>query len=164
MIVESVSSKPVTTKFGTKNTYSFKADGDWYKCGFKKPSIKEGDEITFTHTEGAYGKEVDVASISVAGGSAPAPRAAVPTAVPKVGFPIAALDGQRSIIRQNCVTNARETFVAAHGGKPFPMDADVIAATIIDLARKFEAYATGDLDMAAAKAKAAKPTEDAPTF
>ncbi len=158
MIVESISTKPVTTKFGTKPTYSFKAEGDWYKMGFKKPAFKEGDDITFDFTEGSYGKEVTDGSVVVAGRSAaPAPRAPspVPASVPKVGFPIAPLDGQRSIIRQNCVTNAREVFVAAHGGKPFAMSADEVADAIISLARKFEAYSAGDLDVAVAKAKVA---------
>lgn len=172
MIVESISSKPVTTKFGTKATYSFKADGDWYKCGFKKPSIKEGDEITFTHTEGAYGKEVDVASISVVGGRPATPAAPKAAPAPSYGskgvFPIPALDGQRAIVRQNSLTNA-VNLIKDHLDPKKATNFEDVAGKCIDIARMFEAYSCGDLDLAVAKAKIAKAvpavtTEDNPTF
>jgi hypothetical protein len=158
MIVESISNKAVTTKFGSKLTYSFKADGEWYKLGFKKPTFKEGDDISFTHTEGAYGKEVDITSVVVSGGKSAAPTgagAARPAApAPRSGFPISPLDGQRSIIRQNCVTNAREVLCASmnHTKEYTKFTPEEIASWVINLARKFEAYATGDLDLYKAEA------------
>lgn len=155
MIVESISNKAVTTKFGSKTVFSFKAGGEWYKLGFKKPTFKEGDDIEFVFTDTAYGKEVDVASVRVAGGSVPKSASPSPVSTPKVGFPIAPLDGQRSIIRQNCVTNARELYVGSKGGKAFDYDENA-ASTIISIARMFEAYAAGDLDLEVAKAKVAK--------
>ena len=157
--VSAVGSKPVTTKWGEKTTHSFQVDGVWYKTGFKKGKFSKGDPITFTYVEGPYGNDVDVASISTGGAapSAPAASAAKPayTGGGKGVFPIPALDGQRAIVRQNALTNARELYIASAGS----MVADLKdkAYDIIAIARIFEAYACGDLDaMKAAEMKAAK--------
>ncbi len=163
MKVTEMSSKPVTTKYGTKKTYSFKADGDWYKCGFKVPPFKEGDEVTFKFTEGTYGREVDMDSISI-GGSASVPPArsgstGSTASAPRSAFPISPLDGQRSIIRQNCVTQARELYVGSKGGKVFDFT-PATADEVIAMARKFEAYAAGELDFVRASAPAAMKEED----
>ncbi len=164
--IEQVKSKTVTTKFGEKLSYSFKANGDWFNHGFKKPVFAEGDVVTFDYAEGKYGKDVDPTTVRKASGAAPA--ASVPKSTgasfsaPKSVFPISPMDGQRSIIRQNCVTNARELFIASHGGKAFDLTKEDAITTIINLARKFEAYAAGDLDLAKAmemSAKAATPAE-----
>lgn len=149
-VVESIGTKEVKTRFGMKPTFSMKVDGEWYKLGFTKPKCDKGDEVTFSYTEGTYGREVDAKAISVGAGGvkgAPTPAAARPA--PSYGgkgvFPIPALDGQRAIVRQNALTNAREAVVAAFGGGVFVPDA-ALADNIISLARKFEAYACGDLD------------------
>jgi hypothetical protein len=158
--VSAIGSKPVNTKWGEKSTHSFQVDGVWYKTGFKKGKFSKGDTITFTYVEGPYGNDVDVASISTGGGattaSAPAASAAKPayTGGGKGVFPIPALDGQRAIVRQNALTNARELWIA-HGSKGDNIKDE--AYDIIAIARVFEAYACGDLDaMKAAEMKAAK--------
>jgi hypothetical protein len=157
MKVESITQKEVTTKFGAKPTFSFKADGEWYKCGFKKPPIKEGDVVDFTFKEGTYGKDVDMASIKVlsSGGAVSAGGVKAAPSGPRSSFPISPLDGQRSIIRQNCVGNARELFIAtmANNKELQKMSADEMTSAIISIARKFEAYAGGELDMAMASVK-----------
>lgn len=158
--VVAVGSKPVNTKWGEKTTHSFQVDGVWYKTGFKKGKFSKGDTITFTYVEGPYGNDVDVASISTGGGataSAPAASAAKPayTGGGKGVFPIPALDGQRAIVRQNALTNARELYIASVD--PTAVDIKDTAYDIIAIARIFEAYACGDLDaMKAAEMKAAK--------
>jgi hypothetical protein len=154
--IEQVGTKDVTTRFGTKPTYSFKADGVWYSTGFKKAAVSAGDVVSFNYEETKYGKEVDPKSVVI--GAAPAATAvAAPAArapsFSRGGFPIPALDGQRSIIRQNALTNARELYVGAAGGKPFPVDSTATTKAIIDIARKFEAYSAGDLDAAEAAAE-----------
>jgi hypothetical protein len=158
--VSAVGSKPVTTKWGEKTTHSFQVDGVWYKTGFKKGKFSKGDTITFTYVEGPYGNDVDVASISTGGASAPAASAAKPayTGGGKGVFPIPALDGQRSIVRQNALTNARELWVAQESTSGDSVKDQ--AFEIIAIARIFEAYACGDLDaMKAAEMKAkASPT------
>jgi len=150
-VVAQTSTKDVTTKFGTKKTYSFKLQGgDWYKSGFKDPKVNEGDVISFDFTEGTYGKDADLGSLRKTGTAPVLPTASItesPTRSSYGGkgvFPIPALDGQRSILRQNALTNARELF--QQGKKEVAMDA-ATGAAIIAVARMFEAYTAGDLDL-----------------
>lgn len=168
--VEQVSSKPVTTRFGNKTTYSFKAGGDWFKTNFKAHGLSAGDVISFSYTDGTYGKEVDPATIekgatsvssataaSAGTGGGSTAKANTYSGGGKGVFPIGALDGQRSIIRQNALTNAREVFVANMIlAKKVVAEPNEIAEAIIELARKFEAYTAGDLDADAAAEEVAK--------
>lgn len=151
--VEAVSSKEVTTKYGAKPVYSFKAGGVWYKCGFKNPLIAEGNVVEFTFTAGAYGNDVNMDSFKKVSGP-PATSSARPTPGFSSGkgvFPIPPLDGQRSIVRQNSLTNA--VSLLKENSKTLPIDE--LADQCIALARKFEAYSCGDVDLASAKEKAA---------
>lgn len=170
--VTRISNKSVPTKYGNKQTFSFQgSDGEWYSLGFKKPRFVVGDEISFEYEDNTYGHQVDDASVKVAGSSAPSVTKGVSTMpakpefsgakrMPSV-FPIPALDGQRAIIRQNALTNARELYAAAFGGKPFAIDVnDGAAGVIIALARQFEAYTAGDIDTAMAE-KMVKENKDA---
>jgi hypothetical protein len=139
-------------------------DGQWYKCGFTKPKCSEGDTIEVTVKETDYGSEItDPKNITVVGGggiSVPTPSAPRSsggggrTGYDRV-FPVPALSPERAIIRQNALTNARELYAATHGGKPFTFG-ETAAMNIIDVARIFEAYSTGDIDKAAAMAEVAK--------
>ena len=163
VIVEAISTRPVTTKFGEKTTYSFKGnDGQWYKLGFKKPQFSKGDEVEFEFTSGRWGNEVtSVLSEPTATGpvettaAAPTPRKAYGGGT--VGgysrgqFPIPATDGQRSIIRQNSLSNSIKFFV--DGGNVLEGSLDDRVRMIITLAKKFESYSAGD-DIAAAAKKA----------
>lgn len=152
-VVEQVSVKPRTTKFGTKDTYSFRAGGEWYNTGFKKHNLNVGNAASFEYVDGSYGKDVDVTTIKKGTPSIATPTS---TGVPRSSastsgkgvFPIPPLDGQRSIVRQNALTNARELICARinHTGKWSDVDNLVVANTIIDVARIFEAYTAGDID------------------
>lgn len=64
--VEAVSAKNKTKagKSLRSPLYSFKVGDDWFGCGFDNPNIEKGDTIEFSFTEGDYGKEADVSSIS----------------------------------------------------------------------------------------------------
>lgn len=160
MIVSRITSKDVTTKWGPKKAYSIQADGTWYSYGFKKPAFEEGDEVNFTYTEDTYGKKVDVATVRVInkGGSTPTPSASAeaPTAPParsygppaKV-FPIPPLHGDRAIVRQNSLTNAVNLCKEFFGEDGNLEDR---ANIVIGIARMFEAYSCGDLDVEQAKA------------
>ena len=166
-IVEQISTKDVNTKFGLKPTYSFKVNGTWVKCGFKNPNVQVGYEIEFDGNSGTYGMETKSVNILNRGtGAGAAPSTAVPVAAPAVTkssytpraekvFPIPALHGDRSIIRQNALARATELLIASSGGKAFAIDFDGTSSTVIKLARKFEAYTAGDLDLAEAQAEAA---------
>jgi hypothetical protein len=155
-MIEEISSKDVVTKFGPKPAYRIKANGTWFSYGFKKPTFKVGDNVAFNASEGKYGPEVDVATVRLlgSGAAAPAPSGEAPAAAPartygapaKV-FPVPKTHGDRSIIRQNALTNARESIVAlaVAGKEKFDSD-EVLAAKIISLAKQFESYTSGDLD------------------
>lgn len=155
-VVSKVSTKDVTTKWGTKKTYSINVGGDWYKTGFKDPMVAEGQGVEFSYTEGTYGKEIDLSTLKKTAGVAPsaAPKAATSSSggggYSRGVFPIPALDGQRSIIRQNALTNARELY---QQGKKEVVMTGTAAEEIIALARKFEAYTAGDLDLMEAEAE-----------
>ena len=160
-VVEAVSTKDVTTKFGVKPTYSFKVNGSWIKCGFKNPSVDVGYTVDFDGVTGTYGIETKAVNIISRTSTAPVVTAstAVPTttALKSYGgsgykdkvFPIPALHGDRAIVRQNALARATDLYIAARGGKPFELEASTLDL-VIKLARKFEAYTAGDLDMAEA--------------
>jgi len=108
---------------------------------------KEGQEVRLQFVQKDNYKNLQ-GTVQLTGGvAAPASQGAAPaaTAAPRNtggysrgAFPIGALDGQRSIIRQNAVTNAN-AFVASQG---MTLQVD----GLLELARSIEAYTTGDLD------------------
>ncbi len=156
-VISALSTKDVTTKFGVKKTYSAQIDGDWYSFGFKDPKVGKGDTIDFEFTTSTYGNQIDVKTVRKVG-STPA-SAEAPSAPRSTGggyskgvFPIPAFDGQRSILRQNALTNARELF--QQGKKDVVMDSST-AMSIINMARIFESYTAGDLDVEEAAAEVA---------
>lgn len=161
-IVEAISTKDVNTKFGNKPTYSLKVNGTWVKCGFKNPNAGAGDEVEFDGNTGTYGLETKAVNVLRKGAGTPAPAATsnTTTAVPRTTgsgyaakvFPIPALHGDRAIVRQNALARATDIYIAARGGKPWELDASNLDF-VISLARKFEAYTAGDLDMAEAIAE-----------
>jgi hypothetical protein len=154
--VEQVSSKDVNTKWGLKKTYSVKVNGSWVSCGFKDPKVSNGDVVQCEAESTTYGLQTKAVSKLADGGGGPAtpPAASRQAFVPSNAkvFPVPPLHGDRSIIRQNVLARATDLFIAARGGKPYDVDLDETSIFIIQLARKFEAYATGDIDMAQAKA------------
>lgn len=155
--VQDIMSKEVTTKFGPKPAYSIMANGERFQYGFKKPTFAIGDEIDFQYTDGSYGKSVDVSSVQMikkgtgvpaptgnpSGGTVPTPARGSYSPPVKV-FPVPPTHGDRSIIRQNSISNAAKTVV--DGGFAKGKSADEVAAQIITIAQMFEAYSSGDLD------------------
>lgn len=158
-IVTNISTKSVNTKFGAKNTYQVTCDdGVAYSLGFTKPSFKVGDSIEFVPEEDKYGMKMDPKTVRVTGsGGAAAPT---PAAAPRAAgggsyaprpFPIPLLHGDRSIVRQNALTNARETCVAYWEKHAWPATSNGVAEEILALAREFEAYTAGDIERRAAE-------------
>lgn len=155
-VVEQVTTKDVSTKFGVKPTWAIRVNGQMVKCGFKNPNVEVGYQVDFDATASSYGLETKSVNIISKGshGAAPAATSAVPTPARTYSssgykekvFPIPPLHGDRSIVRQNALARATELFVAAKGGKPFELD-DTTTMLVVNFARKFEAYTAGDLDL-----------------
>lgn len=169
-IVTNISRKLVKTKNGPRDTYYFTTTDGQYCTNFKDHGLSVGDVVSFSYVQSKWGMDVDPEDIVKHKPDSPValPRTAPANAVPrnpkdvaygsggsnKGVFPIPPTDGQRSILRQNALTNARELVVATHGGKPFVWSSD-IADEIIAVARKFEAYTSGDQEVEAALKEAA---------
>lgn len=161
-VVQEISAKDRNTRFGTKKAYSAKVNGDWYSFAFKKPPFNVGDAVTFEYSTGAYGNDADSSTVEVKRGTpavAGSPTASVTDTAPrqtssKGVFPIPPLDGQRAIVRQNALTNARELVSVAvnlnYRDNKMLLDIehlDAITKCVIRVARQFEAYSCGDLDV-----------------
>ena len=175
-IVEQVSTKDVTTKFGLKPTYSIKVNGGWVKCGFKAHGANVGDEVEFDGNTGTYGLEtkavniirkgsgvVPVASTVTVTSSTPATVKPAYSGYKEKVFPIPALHGDRAIVRQNALARATDIYVAARGGKPFELDMESLDY-VIKLARKFEAYTAGDIDLSEAMKEDAEESKQGDLF
>jgi len=163
-IIENITTKEVTTKFGPKPAYTIVAGGERFSYGFKKPVFAIGDEVDFQYTENTYGKNVDMTSVQMIkkGTGAPTPSTSsaspvkAPYSPPTKVFPIPLLHGDRAIVRQNSVTNATKAvcdYVVSTEDVGTMQD---YADLIIEIARKFEAYSCGDLDAQAAEKMAAE--------
>ena len=152
-----------TTKFGVKPVYNLNIDGAQYSNGFNKPPCNVGDTVEFEFTSGKYGNEIQKGSLMAKGsgtstpGSAPTPTAAAPARTygpPTKPFPIPALHGDRAIVRQNALTNARELFTQCCLDDTLLVEgvAEILkhADAVIAIARRFEAYSCGDMDLEAA--------------
>lgn len=132
----------VSTNFGK---FGIKINGSWYNTKLEwmsgKPTPVAGDTVTFDDGGKTYIKGL---KIGVAG--AVAPVAAVSKAISspsRMGsFPIGVTDGQRSICRQNALTNAIN-YVSNIGSHDAAEDT---VGYIIEIAKRFEAYTTGSAD------------------
>lgn len=148
--VEAVSNKDVKTRYGMKKSYSIKAGGEWFSAGFNNPAVDKGDVIGFNFKETSFGKEIEKGTISVL--SKTAMTKPNGKASGHVEFPINPLARERAIIRQNALGHAVEMVVHLS-----QIDAkasmDDYVSEVIRVARKFEAYAAGDIEREQVEAK-----------
>lgn len=143
---------------------SIKVGGEWYGA-FSPASLggcKVGDNVTFAWAPSKDGQYKNIkGSVSVVGGGAatpasldaPAPRAAAPAASygRAIAFPLPPLDGQRVIVRQNALGHSTKVVMEQGGAWTAGVSDAEISDRIINLARQFEAYVAGDLDLELAK-------------
>ena len=161
--VSRIASKDINTKFGAKKKYSMEIDGTWYDAGWKKPTVVEGTVVSFDYKETSYGKELTSYSPSTggAGGTTATPAAKVNNAFSGgfrgSSFPVPPLDPSRSIIRQNALRHA--TALVTHTKANELGNELDLATIIIQVARVFEEYVSGDTEVAAAKAEIAEQKE-----
>lgn len=136
----------ITDKFGKFNVLL--DDGNWYSTKMEwKPKfpINKGDVITFD--SGPTGKYLQKVKITSGGGSSSGggvPIAGSSNSPMKATggrtFPVGALAPERTINRQNALTNAVNF-----------CNEETSPEEVIEVARLFEAYTTGDLDAAEAE-------------
>lgn len=164
-VIEAKEPRKVNTQWGPKDTVSFVIGGDTYSGGFKKwDNVNVGDEVlvTFQTTPQGY-RNIKGLTVVAAGSGAPVPQT---NTAPKSGsggggryrqngteggFPLHPLSYERALDRRNAVTaasRALEQFLTED------IDLDKHAEAVIRLARHYEGYTTGDLDLAEAKAMA----------
>ena len=157
-IIENITTKDVNTKFGPKPAYTIIANGERFSYGFKKPTFAVGDTVDFQFTESTYGKQVDATSVRMitkgTGAPATASVSSAPTKTytpPSKVFPIPPLHGDRAIVRQNSITNATKLVSDMQAKSKSEIDVLVLANTIVEVAKVFEAYSCGDNDAMAAE-------------
>ena len=153
--VAKIISRDVETRYGTKKGWSVQVDGEWYSVGFKRPEVAESDFVEITYDmKGSYRNASSIVKATPSGIAPTALKSPAP-----VGggggrvFPIPPLSPERAIVRQSSLKAAVETlgYISVDG-----TDEESMVELTIRIARKYEAYACGDLDLADAKAMMAK--------
>ena len=148
-----------------KDGKAIKVAGVWYSAytASTLSLINEGETVTFNYAPSPDGRFNNIKGKVVGVLVSPPTGAFVPPLKdapknPHYQFPISPTDSQRSILRQNALTNARELVTWMHG-----FDDDTkrkksmeYVDVIIAVARKFEEYTSGDSDMEIAKRKLAE--------
>lgn len=135
--VQDTGVKQVTVKGKPKNTYSFKADGQWYRTNFKDHELGVGDVVSFGFTEDKWGKNVEADDITRTGKAAPAAANA-----PQAG----GNSRETAIIRQNALSHATALITKAYTIEQLAGDIDLTLANVVRAARFYESYVTGELD------------------
>lgn len=150
-----------------KDNKRFKIGEEWFSAFSisQMNDVKLHDSVTFTYTTTVKGENTynnikgnvtrnPPGTVGATEASSPSAASAAPprasSSYSKGAFPVPALDGSRSIIRQNALTQANTAASNYYGltgfnSSDFPT-AETYADHIIELARKFEAYSAGDLD------------------
>ena len=143
----------VTNKHNNYDKVNICVDGKWYSQKqewWNGPEPEAGDNVEFDDGGRNYIKNFrNKGSAPLPTGSAPTPASSSSPAPKPQGrtFPVGALAPERTINRQNALTNACN--IIASSGLPETQDP---TEQIIAMARKFEAYTTGDMDMEEAQA------------
>ena len=139
-------------------------DGRVYEAGFNKPKVEAGSSVEFD-LDPKWKNQIQDGTLKVDGATPEPPKKSGGT---KSGgysggskkeskpFPVPPTHGDRSIIRQNALTNARSMvtdLVVSEHYKDGSFDLDRVSDEILEVARKFEEYSAGDIERRAAEAK-----------
>ena len=84
-VVKWVGSKAVRNS--TLWSFSIEGNNDFFRCGFTKPNINRGDNVTFEYEVNQYGNQVNAKDIRVLAGAPPqaAPSASAAPYTPQAG-------------------------------------------------------------------------------
>ena len=138
----------VKAKSANKFGFGIMVNDKWYNSKFEI-NVEKGDEVEFDDGGKAYVRELKVTKAGggapTGGGSPMASKGAGGTGYARGVFPLAANDGSRSIVRQNSITNAVALYNKLREGSPVE-DEESAAYSVINIARIFEKYSSGDLD------------------
>lgn len=139
------------TRYGPKEATSFMIDGVKYGGGFKKYTVKEGDSVTIKfEDDGTYKNITDLSLAASAPTSSGAYKARSGRAAGEAGgFPLHPLAYERALDRRNAL-NAATTVLTTKASLEKDV-AWITPETIIEMAKKFEAYTTGDEEREAAE-------------
>jgi len=144
---------------------SIKIGGAWYGA-FAASSLSganTGDSVKFAYQsvtkDGTVYNNIK-GTVTVLGGGVPKSGPS-PSAPPSGGggfsrgssFPVGPLDPSRAIIRQNALTHASRCVLDSRM-LPEGLDMQSVAELVVEIARYYESYVCGDLDMLAAAADA----------
>jgi len=146
----------VTNQNNNYGKWSIQVNGTWYSTKEEWADVKpvKGDEVEFDDGGAKfmkYAKVLSSGSPTASAAPSSASGGAAKSAFSRGSFPIALEDGQRSIIRQNALTNARELVGLTIDSKKGIEDPSSTIALIIEIAREFEAYTAGDIERYAAE-------------
>ena len=139
----------ISTKYAGKLALKVVGDPNWYSTKVEWLNVRpdKGDKISFDNGNPGekFLKKVQILEKG-AGSPADAPSEKfAPVARKGFGsFPIAPLDGQRSIIRQNSLGHAVASLTAS--GVLKGLKEEDLTSTVINVARIFESYSAGDIE------------------
>ena len=139
----------VKAKSANKFGFGIMVNDKWYNSKYEI-NVEKGDEVEFDDGGKSYVRDIKVTKggggATATGGSTMASKGSGGTGYARGAFPIPANDGSRAIVRQNSITNAVALLVGL--GLKFSDGEDMkeYAYTIINIAREFEKYSSGDLD------------------
>jgi hypothetical protein len=165
-VIQSIEPRKVNTQWGAKDTVNFTINGDTFSGGFKKwNNVNVGDEVFITYETTAAGyRNIKGLTVVAAGSGGPVPIA---NTAPKSGsgaasggkryrangeeggFPLHPLCYERALDRRNALTAAADLAGAAY--RATADETHLNKEAIVEVARYFEAYTTGDLDAAEAR-------------
>jgi len=135
-------------------------DEQWYSSFSPMTNVNQGDVVSFEYTVKGNFKNIK-GSVQVVGGTATAPASSAPASggnkgyAKKGGFPVGTDDMGRAINRQSAIKAAIDGLASiTTDANLHKMSIEDYQADVIRLARYFEAYTTGDLDVSIGQALA----------
>jgi len=139
----------VKAKSANKFGFGIMVNDKWYNSKYEI-NVEKGDEIEFDDGGKSYVRDIKVTKggggATATGSSTMASKGSGGTGYARGAFPIPANDGSRAIVRQNSITNAVALFDHLMMDKLALKDMEELAYSVINIARVFEKYSSGDLD------------------